>query len=802
MTSANQGSSENCSEIEEQEDRFDEAPEEALEEEIEEAEDELDTLLPPQIARAFREKGYSSLTAVQRAVLGDELRGRDLRISSQTGSGKTIALGLVLAPIVAEGAPSRPSELPSAPNAEMSPPRERQTGPREGGPRAKGPRALVIVPTRELAKQVEEELGWLYQYLGARVTSVTGGTSYRDEHRALARGPKVIVATPGRLLDHMTQGSFDPSGIEAVVLDEADQMLDLGFADDLDAILAKVPDGRRAHLVSATFPSEVLALANRVQKNAIPVQGTRLGVANVDIAHIVHLLDHHDRVNAIVNLLIFHEDARTLLFTRTRAGAHEIAELLSDAGFPVAHISGELAQRERTRTLDAFKNGHIRALVATDVAARGIDVQDIGLVIHVDAPTSAEAYTHRSGRTGRAGKTGTSAVLCTTRELSGVSRVFSRARIQFAIEPLPGAQFLSKHADDKLVIKLAAEGEVSDRTRNLAERLATEADLKVVVANLLERATGVVGPVPREIRHIRPPAAPQRGNFERPNFERGGLDRNNFERPRLGVPGRFDRPNNDRPNNDRPNFERPNNDRPNFERPHRNFDDPRFAPRTERPAAPRDVAPRDTAPRDMAPRDMAPRDPMHDASAAPRSMPRVDQTVGLDVVPFVVTWGANMGADPRKVMAMACRRGDVTRHEIGAIRVMDEQTIVEVRGDVASAFARAASRPDPRDPRVRIEPYRDANDAIEHSRAARMERSTHVEEPPRVRTFGAPRAEGDAPKVRAEKAEGPKVARTKAAIAKPRAGIGPKKAAPKKATDGKATDGKATDGKAPPKRKA
>ena len=784
MTSANQGSSENSSETEEQEDRFDEAPEEAQEEEIEEADDELDTLLPPQIARAFREKGYTSLTAVQRAVLDDELRGRDLRISSQTGSGKTIALGLVLAPIVAEGAPSRPSELPAAPNAEMSPPRERQTGPREGGPRAKGPRALVIVPTRELAKQVEEELGWLYQYLGARVTSVTGGTSYRDEHRALARGPKVIVATPGRLLDHMTQGSFDPSGIEAVVLDEADQMLDLGFADDLDAILAKVPDGRRAHLVSATFPSEVLALANRVQKNAIPVQGTRLGVANVDIAHIVHLLDHHDRVNAIVNLLIFHEDARTLLFTRTRAGAHEIAELLSDAGFPVAHISGELAQRERTRTLDAFKNGQIRALVATDVAARGIDVQDIGLVIHVDAPTSAEAYTHRSGRTGRAGKTGTSAVLCTTRELSGVSRVFSRARIQFAIEPLPGAQFLSKHADDKLVIKLAAEGEVSDRTRHLAERLATEADLKVVVANLLERATGVVGPVPREIRHIRPPAAPQRGNFERPNFERGGFDRNNFERPRLGVPGRFDRPN-DRPSNDRPNFERPNNDRPNFERPHRNFDDPRFAPRTERPAPPRDVQPRD----------VAPRDPMHDASAPPRSMPRVDQTVGLDVVPFVVTWGANMGADPRKVMAMACRRGDVTRHEIGAIRVMDEQTIVEVRGDVASAFARAASRPDPRDPRVRIEPYRDANDAIEHSRAARMERSTHVEEAPRVRTFGAARPEGETPRPRADKADkadGPKVARAKAAVAKPRAGIGPKKAAPKKATDGKA----------PPKRKA
>jgi ATP-dependent RNA helicase DeaD len=293
--------------------------------------------LPPAIARAFTERGYTTLTAVQRAVLEPELAGKDLRISSQTGSGKTAALGLVLAPLAMQGAPVRASELPPAPNHGG---RAHMTGPREAGPRAKGPRALVLAPTRELARQIEEELNWLYAHVGARVAVLSGGASYRDEHRALARGPAVIVGTPGRLLDHLGQGSFDPSGIAAVVLDEADQMLDLGFAEDLEQILSRVPDERRTHLVSATFPPEVIALADRVQREPVAVQGTRLGVANVDIEHVVHLVDPHERIDALVNVLLAHGDQRTLVFTRTRAGAQEIGELLHDAGFRVAHPVG------------------------------------------------------------------------------------------------------------------------------------------------------------------------------------------------------------------------------------------------------------------------------------------------------------------------------------------------------------------------------------------------------------------------------------------------------------------------------
>ncbi|MBX7191336.1 MAG: DEAD/DEAH box helicase [Sandaracinaceae bacterium] len=594
------------------------------EDEIEELEDELDAdtetddeepsepeidpaihALPAPVARAFLERRYTSLTAVQRAVLDPALAERDLRISSQTGSGKTAALGLVLLPLVSEGAPSRPSELPPA---EGQGGRAHMTGPREAGPRAKGPRALVLAPTRELARQLEEELSWLYQHLGARVAVLSGGASYRDEHRALARGPAVIVGTPGRLLDHLGQGSFDPSAIEAVVLDEADQMLDLGFADELDQILSRLPDERRTHLVSATFPPEVLALADRVQREPVAVQGTRLGVANADIEHVVHLVDPHERVDALVNVLLAHGDARTLVFTRTRAGAQEIAELLHDTGFRVAHLSGELAQRERTRTLAAFKDGSIRALVATDVAARGIDVSDVGLVIHVEAPTSPEAYTHRSGRTGRAGKRGTSAILAAPRELNGVSRVMQRARIAFRLEPLPDAASLVRLAEDRAIEALGASTrEPSDRARSLADRIPADADFRRIVASLVDRSLDLLGPMPRDVRVIRPPP---------PRAQRSEPQR--------------------RPFDDAPPSRRPGKD---------------------------------------------------------------------EIVPFVVTWGGRDGADPRRVLAMVCRRGDITRREIGGIHIFPGHTVVEVVREAADHFAQRAGQPDPRDRRVKIEPY-------------------------------------------------------------------------------------------------
>ncbi|RIK91337.1 MAG: hypothetical protein DCC71_25170, partial [Proteobacteria bacterium] len=405
--------------------------------------------LGPALVGALARRGYDALTPVQRAVLDPGLAGRDLRIHSQTGSGKTVAIGFAL------------RDLAGAPQAS-----------RRGVAR---PRALVVVPTRELARQVEEELRWLYADLGARVASVTGGASYRDESRALASGPSVLVGTPGRLLDQLNRGAIDLSGAGAVVLDEADRMLDLGFREDLEAILALLPEPHATHLVSATFPREVRALADRVQRDPAPVEGA-LGRAHADIDHVVHVVERGQQVDALVNLLLAHPGAQMLVFARTRSDVADLAQELRDAGFAVGALSGDMDQRARNRALAAFKNGELPVLVATDVAARGIDVQDIARVVHVDVPDNPDSYTHRSGRTGRAGRKGISAMLATPASAGAALRLLERARVAYRFEPIPSADAIRGAADERLLAELGADDGAEDpRTRALAKRLAAAA---------------------------------------------------------------------------------------------------------------------------------------------------------------------------------------------------------------------------------------------------------------------------------------------------------------------------------------
>ncbi len=442
---------------------------------------DLERSVGPLLARAMQAKGFTTLTAVQEAVLVPELRGRDLRISSQTGSGKTVAIGLALRDALAD--------------LEAT----------EG--KAARPRALVIAPTRELAKQVEEELAWLFAPLRAHITSVTGGAGYRGELRALRSAPAVVVGTPGRLLDHLGRGSIDASSVQAVVLDEADRMLDMGFREDLEAILGHTSEERRTHLVSATFPREVKRLADRVQREPAHVEGTPLGAANVDIDHVVHLVRPEDRFGAIVNLLLSTPGAQTLVFARTRADVAELGAALADADFDVATLSGEMEQGERNRALAAFKTGRLDGLIATDVAARGIDVQDIARVIHADPPEDADAYTHRSGRTGRAGKKGTSAMLVAPGALRRVSNVLERARVAFRIEPLPTASELRGAREERLFVELTSEsGDEPDAASwHIAKRIAEAGHTTLALARLVSRIKSQRHPEPREVASIPPP---------------------------------------------------------------------------------------------------------------------------------------------------------------------------------------------------------------------------------------------------------------------------------------------------------
>jgi ATP-dependent RNA helicase DeaD len=577
-------------------------------------------LLGPALSSALALKGYATLTPVQKSVLDPTLAGHDLRISSQTGSGKTLAIGFVVRAEVASAVSVRGKDA--------------------------RPTAIVIAPTRELAKQVEMELSWLYAPLKVTVAAVTGGASYRDEHRALARGPGIVVGTPGRLLDHLKRGSIDPSSVSAVVLDEADRMLELGFREELEAILGTLPAEHRTHLVSATFAREVSTLANRVQKNVKVVQGTPLGTANVDIDHVIYLVAPDQRVDALINLLLMYPEDQTLVFAHTRADVANITEELRAAGFAADSLSGELEQAARTRALSAFRRGDTRALVATDVAGRGIDVQNITRVIQIDAPSDPDSYTHRSGRTGRAGRKGTSALLVTPAAFKRTCALLGRVGVRYRVQPVPSAEAICAAEDERYFAELSAEPQapLSPRILALTQKLIEGGFTERALAQLLERAR-VAGAEPRDVRQLNP-----QSDTRRPYNDRGQSQYDRGPKPARGP----------------------------------SFRDQGF--RDQGPSRPGSVPPR-----------------RGDTFRSP-SEPPPRRGGGDQWVPFEVSWGAEHGADARRLVAMLCRRGAIKGSDIGAIRVNRTSSSVEIAARVVPDFSAASRAPDPREPRVHIVP--------------------------------------------------------------------------------------------------
>jgi len=460
--------------------------------------------LSPELARALHARGFSELTAVQQAVVEHDVSGADLRICSQTGSGKTLAIGLVLAP-----------------SLQVVPP------PSEGG--ARGPLALVIVPTRELAAQVGQELSWLYAGLrGARVGVVTGGTPLDPECRMLARGITVLVGTPGRLLDHLERGVLSLATLENVVLDEADQMFDLGFREALESLVAALPEKRRSHLVSATFPAAVRRLADRFQRQPHLLEGTKPGAAHADIAHVAHPVPGQQVYAGLVNLLLAAPGERTLVFVRRRTDTNELAEKLAQTGFRAAPFSGELPQAQRTRTLSQFRKGAIEILISTDVAARGIDVPDISTVIHVELPDDPAIYVHRSGRTGRAGRKGRSLLLVPARQRRRMERVLGAARIRPTWQPLPSAEELSRlqveRAQQELVRTLGAAPPPSETARAFAQRILAAEDPTREVAMLVEQAAPRPVTAPMELGPVLDADPPRRERKTGASWVRFGIN--------------------------------------------------------------------------------------------------------------------------------------------------------------------------------------------------------------------------------------------------------------------------------------
>ena len=342
--------------------------------------DELN--LAPALLKAVHETGYETPTPIQAQAIPAVLAGHDLLAGAQTGTGKTAAFTLPMLHRLS---------LSAAPKNKF------------GG---KGIRALVLTPTRELAAQVEESVREYGKYLDINSTVVFGGVGMNPQIDRIKRGVDILVATPGRLLDLQQQGFLDLSTVQVLVLDEADRMLDMGFIHDVKKILALVPKDKQSLLFSATFSDEIRDLANTLLKNPQSIQVTPRNTTVQRISQVIHPVGRGKKKQVLLHIIQQHNWSQVLVFTRTKFGANNVAEFLTKNGVNAMALHGNKSQSARTQALAGFKSGEIRALVATDIAARGIDIDDLPHVVNYEIPNVSEDYVHRIGRTGRAGATG------------------------------------------------------------------------------------------------------------------------------------------------------------------------------------------------------------------------------------------------------------------------------------------------------------------------------------------------------------------------------------------------------------
>ncbi len=546
--------------------------------------------LPPLLSEALSARGYAAPTPVQAAVLEAE-PARDLIVSAQTGSGKTVAFGLAMAAQLLE-------------NGSL--------------PFVREPLALVIAPTRELALQVSRELVWLYGKAGARIATCVGGMDPSKERRNLAQGAHIVVGTPGRLRDHLERGALDLSALRAVVLDEADEMLDMGFREDLEEILDATSAERRTLLFSATMPKPIVALAKRYQRDALRISTVGEDRGHGDISYQAVTVAPADIENAVVNLLRYHDAESAMLFCATRDNVRRLHASLIERGFDAVALSGEHSQNERNQAMQALRDRRARVCVATDVAARGIDLPTLSLVIHVELPRDAETLQHRSGRTGRAGKKGTAALIVPYPRRKRVEAMLRGARIAAEWIGAPTPDEIRAKDRERLLEALLQNIEADDEDRELGLRLLSERSPEEIAAALV-RAHRARMPAPEEL-----------------------LDQGSGPAPRTEGP--------------RAGFE--------------------------------------------------------------------------DTVWFRMDIGRRHNADPRWLLPLLCRRGHITKNEIGAIRIAASETVFEIPRAAAARFAAALKRTASGDPEgeggIRIEPV-----AGTPREAARMNRRAGPPPPPR-----------------------------------------------------------------------
>lgn len=376
--------------------------------------------LSDDVRRAIDAMGYVSPTPVQLAVFDAVARGRNLVVQARTGTGKTAAFGLPIIDVLVK------KDVPKV-------------------------QALTLCPTRELALQVSAELERIAQFRGVRVVTLYGGASMNKQIEALDAGAQIVVGTPGRVLDHLGRRTLDPSAIHILVLDEADEMLSMGFARELHAILDLLPTERQTLLFSATIPPDIERLASQRLEDPefVTLSGDQVGA--LEIAHFVYLVTGTDKRQELIRIIEVENPESAIVFCNTKAETEALAEALGNKGFDAAWLNGDLEQREREAVMAKTREGKLRFLVATDVAARGIDISHLTHVINFDFPEAAEAYVHRTGRTGRAGLTGTAISLVCPKDVGALYMVRLAYKIRPIEKQLPSAQELRTRAEADLV---------------------------------------------------------------------------------------------------------------------------------------------------------------------------------------------------------------------------------------------------------------------------------------------------------------------------------------------------------------
>lgn len=394
------------------------------------------------ILKAIKEEGYSAPTPIQAEAIPYLLKGKDLLGCAQTGTGKTAAFAIPILQNIIDGKKVEEGTKPI--------------------------RALILAPTRELAIQIGESFTAYGKYLSIKNLVIFGGVPQNPQTRALKRGVDILVATPGRLLDLVQQRFIDLKNIEYFVLDEADRMLDMGMINDVKKIIAKLPKTRQNMLFSATMPMEILSLTNSILENPVTVEVTPVSSTVDTITQGVYHVSRNHKKRLLINLLKDKTLSSVLVFSRTKHGANIITKELNNAGIDAQAIHGNKSQNARQLALNSFKEGKIRVLVATDIAARGIDVDELSHVINFDLPEVPETYVHRIGRTGRAGQKGTALSFCDVEEmnyLKGIERLIGK-KIPLIEEQPFKAGVIKKSVDESKPSEKSAVSKSFNKNRN------------------------------------------------------------------------------------------------------------------------------------------------------------------------------------------------------------------------------------------------------------------------------------------------------------------------------------------------